>query len=74
MLFRSGAEVARRLDVPLLASVPLSVALREGGDTGAPVVLTDPTDAAAAAILGIASAISRRGRGLAGRSLGVSLS
>ena len=27
-------EAARRLDVPLLARIPLSVALREGGDEG----------------------------------------
>ncbi|AWB89720.1 Mrp/NBP35 family ATP-binding protein [Salinibacterium hongtaonis] len=67
-----GAEVASRLDVPLLASVPLSIAVRQGGDAGAPVVVADPMDAAAAAILGVASAISQRGRGLAGRSLGVS--
>ncbi len=33
-----GDEAARRLDVPLLARIPLSVALREGGDAGAPVV------------------------------------
>ena len=39
-----GAEVAERLSagqeepVPLLASVPLSIALRRGGDAGAPVV------------------------------------
>lgn len=67
-----GDEVARRLDVPVLATVPLSIPLREGGDAGSPVVISDPTDAAATAILQLASTISRRGRGLAGRSLGVS--
>lgn len=67
-----GDEVARRLDVPVLATVPLSIPLREGGDAGSPVVISNPTDAAATAILQLASTISRRGRGLAGRSLGVS--
>ena len=73
-----GAEVARRLsaagaEVPLLASVPLSVALRTGGDTGAPIVVTDPSDAAAVAIRSVAEVLATRGRGLAGRKLGVSV-
>src|SRR5690606_15250748 len=45
-----GAAVAERLGVPVLASVPLSVALREGGDSGLPVVVGDPGDPAAVAI------------------------
>jgi len=72
-----GAEVARRLSaaddaVPLLASIPLSIALREGGDEGTPVVLTRPDDAAARAIRVVADAIRARGIGLAGRKLGLS--
>jgi len=74
-----GAEVAARLStgqehpVPVLGQVPLSVALRSGGDTGLPVVLGDPADPAAVAIQAIAEKLATRGRGLAGRSLGVSL-
>lgn len=70
-LFGSGGgdAVAARLEVPVLARVPLSVALREGGDAGAPVVLADPSDPAAAAILSLAEALAARGRSLAGRSL-----
>ncbi len=49
-----GADAAARLGVPLLASVPLSLALREGGDAGVPVVLSHPEDPAAAAILALA--------------------
>ncbi|PPL19326.1 Mrp/NBP35 family ATP-binding protein [Microterricola pindariensis] len=67
-----GAEVASRLGVPLLARIPLSVPLREGGDTGSPIVLSDPDDAAAAAILGVADALASTGRGLAGRPLPLS--
>ncbi|WPO84951.1 P-loop NTPase [Herbiconiux sp. KACC 21604] len=72
-----GAEVARRLsaragrEVPLLASVPLSVELRTGGDTGAPVVLARPDDPAARAIDAVAATMARRGRDLAGRRLGL---
>lgn len=49
-----GADAAARLEVPLLASIPLSLALREGGDAGEPVVLSHPEDPAAAAILALA--------------------
>jgi len=69
-----GAEVAGALSTPtdrveLLASIPLSPALRAGGDAGAPVVLEDPSDAAASAIDALAQRIMTMGRGLAGRSL-----
>jgi ATP-binding protein involved in chromosome partitioning len=73
-----GAEVARRLSdgqdapVPLLASVPLSVALRAGGDSGTPIVLSDPEDPAAVAIASVADRLVRP-RNLAGRRLGLSV-
>ncbi|WP_295013102.1 Mrp/NBP35 family ATP-binding protein [uncultured Microbacterium sp.] len=57
--------------VPLLVSVPLSPALRTGGDAGIPVVLADPTDPAAQTILALAERIDATGRGLAGRRLTV---
>ena len=57
--------------VPLLGQVPLDVALREGGDSGRPVVLTDPDSAAAVALRAVARELGRRARGLAGRSLGL---
>ena len=77
-LFGSGGgdETAQRLDVDVLARVPLSLALREGGDAGRPIVLADDdtpgeTDAAAQAILDLADRVIERGRGLAGRPLTV---
>jgi ATP-binding protein involved in chromosome partitioning len=57
--------------VPLLGQVPLDVTLREGGDSGVPVVLSHPDSAAAVALRGVARSLSRRARGLAGRSLGL---
>jgi ATP-binding protein involved in chromosome partitioning len=45
-----GQELADELDVPLLAKVPLTMPLREQADAGAPLVGTDPDDAAAQAI------------------------
>jgi ATP-binding protein involved in chromosome partitioning len=67
-----GAILADRLDVPLLASIPLSGGVREGGDEGMPVVLAEPADPAARAITALADALAVRERGLAGRSLGLS--
>ncbi|MBX3194642.1 MAG: Mrp/NBP35 family ATP-binding protein [Microbacteriaceae bacterium] len=71
-----GDALAARLStadepVPVLARIPLSVPLRAGGDTGAPVVIGHPDDPAAQAISALADALAKRGRGLAGRSLPV---
>lgn len=72
-----GRLVAQRLsddehgEVPLLGSVPLSPAFREGGDRGEPAVLATPEDPAAAEVIRIARAIVGQGRSLAGRSLGI---
>ena len=73
-----GAETATRLStpdnpVPVLGSIPLSIALREGGDAGVPVVLSHPEDPAAMVITAIAARLAVRERGLAGRSLGLSV-
>jgi ATP-binding protein involved in chromosome partitioning len=45
-----GQLLADELDVPLLAKVPLTIALREQSDAGTPVVLADPDDPAAQAL------------------------
>lgn len=68
-----GAAVAERLGVPVLASVPISIALREGGDAGVPVVISAPEDAAARALDALAETLATRGRGLAGRRLDLSV-
>jgi ATP-binding protein involved in chromosome partitioning len=52
---RGGGEaLATRIGVPLIGQVPLVPDLREGADTGRPVVITDPDGEAARAILAIA--------------------
>ena len=72
-----GAEVAAALtrlsgtQVPLLGQVPLDVRLREGGDAGVPLVLSEPDSPAALALRKIADDLGARGRGLAGRHLGL---
>src|SRR5580698_8511863 len=57
--------------VPMLGQVPIDVRLREGGDNGTPLVLSDPDSPAALALRKIADELGARGRSLAGRSLGL---
>ena len=57
--------------VPLLGQVPIDQQVREGGDAGAPVVLTDPGSPAARAYLEIAETLAARQRSLVGRALGL---
>jgi ATP-binding protein involved in chromosome partitioning len=58
--------------VPLLGQVPIDVRLREGGDGGVPLVLSDAGSAAGQQLIEIATRLASRGRGLAGRQLGLS--
>jgi ATP-binding protein involved in chromosome partitioning len=37
-----GVREAERQQVPLLAELPIDIRIREGGDLGQPIVLTDP--------------------------------
>ena len=57
--------------VPLLGQVPIDMRLREGGDRGVPLVLSDPDCAAAQRLSGIAGGLVNQSRGLAGRRLGL---
>jgi ATP-binding protein involved in chromosome partitioning len=72
-----GATVAAALSrlsgaaVPLLGQVPIDVRLREGGDAGMPLVLSDPDSPAGLALRKIADELGSRARGLAGRNLGI---
>jgi ATP-binding protein involved in chromosome partitioning len=58
--------------VPLLGEIPLDTRLREGGDSGRPLVLDHPDAPAAQALTKVADVLGHRARGLAGRSLGLS--
>jgi ATP-binding protein involved in chromosome partitioning len=73
-----GKRVAETLstrfgyDVPVLGDVPLDLPLREGGDSGTPIVLSAPDSPAGQVLTSVASTLSGRGRGLAGLQLGLS--
>jgi ATP-binding protein involved in chromosome partitioning len=45
-----GQLLAEELEVPLLAKIPLTMALREQSDAGVPLVFSDPDDPAAQAL------------------------
>ena len=72
-----GERVARTLserfgtDVPLLGEIPLDPRLREGGDSGRPLVVTDPDAPASMAFTEVARRLSSRGRNLVGMQLGL---
>ena len=78
-IFGSGgaAKVAETLsarfgyDVPLLGQIPLDQTLREGGDSGEPIVETDPDSESAKILQGVADQLSGRSRGLVGMQLGL---
>jgi ATP-binding protein involved in chromosome partitioning len=53
-----GAKEAERLGVPLLAEIPIEVALREACDEGRPLAATAPESAAGQAFLQMARRLS----------------
>jgi ATP-binding protein involved in chromosome partitioning len=64
-----GGEAAETLGVPLFAQVPLEPALREGGDDGAPIVVTDPDSPAGEALRRAARELARSTRSKVGKPL-----
>jgi ATP-binding protein involved in chromosome partitioning len=74
-----GKQVAEQLTsesgatVELLGQVPFSIALREGSDTGTPIVVGNPADSAAQAIAQIANRIQQDKLVRASRSLKLNL-
>jgi len=72
-----GAIVAEQIgkalntQIPLLGQIPFDVRLREGGDAGMPLVLSDPESPAGSALRDMAAHLGKRPRGLAGMSLGL---
>lgn len=52
-----GDDLAERLGVPMLGQVPITTLLRDGGDRGLPIMVSDPNGETATAIRGIAGRI-----------------
>jgi ATP-binding protein involved in chromosome partitioning len=68
-----GEELAAALDTELLGRIPIDLRLREGGDAGAPLVVTHPEVPAATAIRAIADKLAAAKRSVIGRSLPLSV-
>jgi ATP-binding protein involved in chromosome partitioning len=64
-----GEELARDLGTELLGRVPLDVRLREGGDSGKPLIISDPDAPASEELLKIAAALPPLKRSLVGKRL-----
>jgi ATP-binding protein involved in chromosome partitioning len=70
-----GLDVAQTLStrlgypVPLLGQIPLDPRIREGGDSGVPIVDAAPDQPAARALKSVAETLAKRGRGLLGKQL-----
>jgi ATP-binding protein involved in chromosome partitioning len=64
-----GKEAAETLGVPLMAQVPLIPALRAGGDTGVPIVVSDPESPASIALSEAAEAVVKATKSKVGKPL-----
>ncbi len=64
-----GREAAETLGVPLMAQVPLIPAVRAGGDTGVPIVVSEPDSPAAVALTDAADAVVKATKSKVGKPL-----
>ena len=55
-----GEELARASGVPFIGSIPMDPAVRQGGDQGKPIVVTNPNSPTAQAMVSIAQAVAAR--------------
>lgn len=55
-----GERAAEKLGIPFLGRVPIDPAIREGGDTGLPIVVADPASPQSKAFLDIAAKLKAR--------------
>ncbi len=64
-----GEQLAHDLDTELLGRVPLDVRLREGSDSGKPLVMSDPDAPASQELLKVAAALPPLTRSIVGKRL-----
>jgi ATP-binding protein involved in chromosome partitioning len=55
-----GEAMARQYDVPFLGGIPMNPNVRIGGDSGKPIIVTDPESDAAKALKSLAEAVAAR--------------
>jgi len=64
-----GREAAETLGVPLMGQIPLMTALREGGDDGIPIVVSEPDSPAGVALREAAHRVAQATKSKVGRPL-----
>ena len=68
--FAGGERAAQKFDIPFLGRIPLDPAIREGGDAGMPIVVSDPNSPLTKAFQGVAEALQTRVRELTSEPAG----
>jgi ATP-binding protein involved in chromosome partitioning len=68
-----GQLAADTLGVPLLGQIPITPEVREGGDSGVPIVVSHPDSPAGEALLGTARALAQTSRTLVRKPLGLAV-
>jgi ATP-binding protein involved in chromosome partitioning len=68
-----GQEAADTLGVPLFGQIPLMPELREGGDTGTPIVISQPDSPAGIALREAARRLAKETRTLVRKPLGLTV-
>ena len=72
--FAGGERAAKKFEIPFLGRIPLDPAIREGGDAGMPIVVSDPNSPLTLAFQGVAEALQTRVRELTSEPAGATLS
>ena len=72
--FAGGERAAKKFEIPFLGRIPLDPAIREGGDAGMPIVVSDPNSPLTKAFQGVAEALLTRVRELTSEPAGATLS
>ena len=72
--FAGGERAAKKFEIPFLGRIPLDPAIREGGDAGRPIVVSDPNSPLTLAFQGVAEALLTRVRELTSEPAGATLS
>ena len=68
-----GQTCAEALGVPFLGGIPMQVSLREGSDTGRPIVVDEPDSPAGVALRDLASGLAKSAKTRLGKSLPLSV-
>jgi ATP-binding protein involved in chromosome partitioning len=58
--YGGGEQAAEKLGIPFLGRIPIDPAIRAGGDTGMPILISDPASPQATAFRDIAAALDAR--------------